>query len=140
MALTGSCLTAGAETTLYADLLRGIDYGDEVTWVIGHKSPDADTVGSAMAYAWLLRQPQLRDDEFEGYPGITREGAHRVYAECAPRNSPSRKLPEKAGLKREAHLRQNIRFHRDEYGMPVRKDTLICAMPESDNSTIGSMI
>ncbi len=55
MALTGSCLTAGAETTLYADLLRGIDYGDEVTWVIGHKSPDADTVGSAMAYAWLLR-------------------------------------------------------------------------------------
>ena len=56
LALAGSCLTAGAETALLADLLRGIDYGDEVTWVIGHKSPDADTVGSAIAYAWLLRQ------------------------------------------------------------------------------------
>lgn len=72
--------------------------------------------------------------------GRLREGAHRVCGVCAPRNVPSWKLPEKAGLKREAHPRQNIRFRRDEYGMPVRKDTLICAMPESDDSTIGSMI
>ncbi len=56
LALTGSCLTAGAETNLLADLLCGIDYGNEVTYVIGHKSPDADTIGSAIAYAWLLRQ------------------------------------------------------------------------------------
>ncbi len=56
LALAVSCLTAGAETALSADLLRSIDYGDGVTWVIGHKSPDADTVGSAIAYAWLLRQ------------------------------------------------------------------------------------
>lgn len=56
LALTGSCLTAGAETALLADLLRGVDYGNEVTYVIGHKSPDADTIGSAIAYAWLLRQ------------------------------------------------------------------------------------
>lgn len=56
LALTGPCLPAGAEDTLWADLLRGIGDGDEVTWVIGHKSPDADTVGSAIACAWLLRQ------------------------------------------------------------------------------------
>ncbi len=51
-----SCLPAGAETALFADLLCGIDYGDETTYVIGHKSPDADTIGSAIAYAWLLQQ------------------------------------------------------------------------------------
>ena len=56
LALTGFCLPASAESFLLADLLRGIDYGNEVTYVIGHKSPDADTVGSAIAYAWLLQQ------------------------------------------------------------------------------------
>ena len=56
LVLTGSCLTACAESALTASLLCGIDYGNEVTYVIGHKSPDADTIGSAIAYAWLLRQ------------------------------------------------------------------------------------
>lgn len=56
LAMTGSCVTAGAETALLADLLRSVDYGDGVTYVIGHKSPDADTIGSAIAYAWLLQQ------------------------------------------------------------------------------------
>ena len=56
LALAVSCLTAGAETTLLSDILCSIDYGDEVVYVIGHKSPDADTVGSAIAYAWLLQQ------------------------------------------------------------------------------------
>jgi len=56
LALALSCLTAGAETALLSDILCGIDYGDEVVYVIGHKSPDADTVGSAIAYAWLLQQ------------------------------------------------------------------------------------
>ena len=56
LALTGSCGPAGAETALLADLLRSVDYGDGVTYVIGHKSPDADTIGSAIAYAWLLQQ------------------------------------------------------------------------------------
>ena len=31
----------------YRDLLLSFDYGDEITYVIGHKSPDSDTVGSA---------------------------------------------------------------------------------------------
>ena len=48
-----------------------------------------------------------------------RDGAHRVYAECDPRNVPSWKLPERVGLRREAHFRQNIRFRRDENGAPV---------------------
>jgi manganese-dependent inorganic pyrophosphatase len=56
LAMTGSCGPAGAETALLADLLRSVDYGDGVTYVIGHKSPDADTIGSAIAYAWLLQQ------------------------------------------------------------------------------------
>ena len=56
LVLVGSCLTASGDTALLADLLRGIDYGDEVTYVIGHKSPDADTIGSAIAYAWLLQR------------------------------------------------------------------------------------
>ena len=51
-----SCLAAGAETAPLADMLRSIKYGDGVTYVIGHKSPDADTIGSAAALAWLLRQ------------------------------------------------------------------------------------
>ena len=56
LALLIPCLTAEAENASFADLLCSIDYGDEVTYVIGHKSPDADTVGSAIACAWLLRQ------------------------------------------------------------------------------------
>ena len=54
--LEAFCLTAGADTALFADILNSIDYGDEVTYVIGHKSPDADTIGSAMAYARLLQE------------------------------------------------------------------------------------
>ena len=61
-----------------------------------------------------------------------REGAHRVYAECDPRNISSWKLLEKAGLKREAHFRQNIWFRKDQNGAPVWKDTYVYALLESD--------
>ena len=140
---------------------------------------------------------QLRDDEFEGYPGITREsgrehlnarlgseeyyamalretgkvigniycgnrdfyarevgyivnrdyrrqgyalealkavvaeafraGAHRVYAQCDPRNERSWRLLEKAGMRREAHFRQNIYFRKDADSSPVWKDTYVYA-------------
>ncbi len=40
---------------------------------------------------------------------------------------------EKAGLKREAHFRQNIYFHKDEYGVPVWKDTFVYAITENDH-------
>ena len=49
-------LTIRAEDSLLVDILCGIDYGDEVTYIIGHKNPDADTIGSAIAYAWLLQK------------------------------------------------------------------------------------
>ena len=59
-----------------------------------------------------------------------REGAHRVYAQCDPGNVPSWKLLEKVGMRREAHFRRNIWFHRDEDGAPVWKDTLVYAILE----------
>ena len=55
-------------------------------------------------------------------------GAHRVYAECDPRNIPSWKLLEHVGLRREAHFKQNIFFHRNENGAPVWKDTFVYAI------------
>lgn len=57
-----------------------------------------------------------------------REGAHRVYAECDPRNERSWRLLEKAGFRREAHFRQNIFFRRDENGAPIWMDTYVYAM------------
>ena len=56
-----------------------------------------------------------------------RQGTHRVFAKCDPRNVASWKLLEKAGLQREAHFRQNIWFHKDENGSPVWKDTYVYA-------------
>lgn len=56
-----------------------------------------------------------------------KNGVHRVYAECDPRNECSWKLLEKAGLEREAYFKKNIFFHRDENGMPKWKDTYVYA-------------
>lgn len=62
-----------------------------------------------------------------------RTGAHRVFAECDPRNTASWRLLEKAGLKREAHFRKNIWFRKDENGAPVRKDTFVYAALDEDD-------
>lgn len=56
LAFAGLTATACADTSVFADILLGVDYGEDVTYVIGHKSPDADTIGSAIAYAALLQQ------------------------------------------------------------------------------------
>ena len=61
-----------------------------------------------------------------------RDGAHRIYAECDPRNTPSWRLLERAGFRREAHFRQNIYFRRDGNGAPVWKDTYVYARLASD--------
>ena len=45
---------AAADRSKYVQLLQKIDYGSEVTYVIGHKSPDPDSVGSAIAFAELM--------------------------------------------------------------------------------------
>lgn len=60
------------------------------------------------------------------------EGAHRVFAECDPRNVASRRLLERVGLRREAHFRQNIYFHTASDGAPVWKDTYVYAALASD--------
>ena len=60
------------------------------------------------------------------------EGVHRVFAECDPRNVCSWKLLEKVGLEREAHLKQNIFFERDENGVPKWKDTFVYAKVKID--------
>ena len=40
----------------YPAYMTGIDYGKTVTYVVGHKPPDSDTVFSAIAYANLKRK------------------------------------------------------------------------------------
>ena len=52
-------------------------------------------------------------------------GLHRAYAECDPRNECSWALLEKCGFHREALLRQNIFFRRDENGKPQWQDTYV---------------
>lgn len=56
------------------------------------------------------------------------EGVHRIYAECDPCNTASWKLLEKLGFRREAHLRQNVYFWKDEQGKPIWKDTYVYAV------------
>ena len=41
-------------------LLSSAPYGEETTWVIGHRSPDSDAVGSAIACAYLLNELGIR--------------------------------------------------------------------------------
>lgn len=44
------------------------------------------------------------------------EGVHRIFAECDPKNPHSWKLLERLGFVREAYLRQNVYFWKDEQG------------------------
>ena len=60
------------------------------------------------------------------------EGVHRVFAECDPRNIASWRLLEAVGMRREAHFRQNIFFHKDEDGAPIWKDTYVYAVLKGD--------
>lgn len=70
-----------------------------------------------------------------GYEALTaviavlfREGIHRVFAECDPRNICSWSLLEKAGLVREAHFRKNMYVRKGENGRPVWIDTYVYAL------------
>lgn len=60
------------------------------------------------------------------------QGVHRVYAECTPLNIASWKTMEKIGLKREAELRQNVSFHKDEAGNPIYWDTYVYGALSTD--------
>ena len=59
-------------------------------------------------------------------------GIHRIYAECDPRNRHSWKLLEALGFQREAHLRKNVFFWKDENGKAIWKDTYIYAKLNDD--------
>lgn len=54
-------------------------------------------------------------------------GIHRIFAECDPDNLASWRLLESLGFVREAHLRENIYFWKDDNNNPIWKDTYIYA-------------
>ena len=60
------------------------------------------------------------------------EGIHRIYAECDPENKSSWKLLETLGFRKEAHLKQNVFFWKDENDKPIWKDTYIYAKLSTD--------
>ena len=59
-------------------------------------------------------------------------GTHRIFAECDPENPNSWKLLERLGFVREAHLKQNVYFWKDEEGNPIWKDTFIYSLLRTD--------
>lgn len=59
-------------------------------------------------------------------------GIHRIYAECDPCNEKSWRLLERLGFRREAHLRKNVYFRKDENGKAIWKDTYIYARLNAD--------
>ena len=52
-------------------------------------------------------------------------GVHRIIARCDPLNPASWHLLESLGFRREAHLRENVYFWKDNNGNPIWKDTYI---------------
>lgn len=64
---------------------------------------------------------QLLKNEFS-------KGIHRIYAECDANNIASQKLLESLKFQKEALLKENIYFWKDENDKPIWKDTLIYAL------------
>lgn len=58
---------------------------------------------------------------------VFQNGIHRIFAECDPDNINSWRLLEAIGFEKEAHLKQNVFFWKDEQGNPIWKDTFIYA-------------
>lgn len=56
------------------------------------------------------------------------EGAHRIFAEVDPENEASWRLLERLGMRREAHMRENVYFWKDTQGAPIWKDTYVYAI------------
>jgi Acetyltransferases, including N-acetylases of ribosomal proteins len=63
---------------------------------------------------------------------FSRENAHRVYANCNPDNTPSWRLLERLGFRREGTLRKNIYFKKDATGNPLWQDTYIYGMVKDE--------
>ncbi|MBQ9534623.1 MAG: GNAT family N-acetyltransferase [Clostridia bacterium] len=78
----------------------------------------------------------MRRDALTAAEELFRRGTHRIYAECDPRNEPSWRLLERVGLRREAHFRRNIYFHRGENGAPRWKDTFVYALTAEERGLV----
>jgi len=59
---------------------------------------------------------------------LFKNGIHRVFAMCDPKNRNSWKLLERLGFLKEAHLKQNVYFWKDENNNPIWKDTYIYSL------------
>ena len=68
------------------------------------------------------------------------QGLHRAYAECDPRNECSWRLLEALGFQREATLRQNVWFRKDQQGNPIWQDTYIYAILPGEQCRIASPV
>ena len=66
-----------------------------------------------------------------GY-GFSVLGAHRVVANCDPRNEASWRTLERIGLKREGHFRKHAFFRTDADGNPLWHDCLSYGILEED--------
>lgn len=62
-------------------------------------------------------------------------GIRRIWAECDPDNILCWKLLERLGFAREAYLRQNVWFEKDEQGNPIWKDTCRYALCKPGNQS-----
>ncbi|MBR3251098.1 MAG: DHH family phosphoesterase [Erysipelotrichaceae bacterium] len=56
IAAAGYAVYAAVKKRNQQPRITDLDYGDQITYVIGHRSPDADSVGSSIAYAKLLNE------------------------------------------------------------------------------------
>ena len=69
-----------------------------------------------------------RHDWRRGYARESCEALIRkVYGESDHRNTASWKMLESLGFTREAHLKRNVFFWKDEADNPIRKDTFVYA-------------
>jgi L-amino acid N-acyltransferase YncA len=75
-----------------------------------------------------LSEYMLQRVNAESIESMFNKGIHRIYAECAPQNTPSWKLMEKIGIRREAHFRKNVSFHQDTNEKPIYWDTYVYAV------------
>lgn len=124
---TFTAFTRGGEALRLAALLRGTDtlIGDFSVWRTSqeHKQgeigfvvhPDHQGKGYGLEAATVMLRM-----------GFERLGFHRIAGQCDPRNEPSMALMERLGMRREAHLRENLLVKGEWVG------TLVFAMLASE--------
>jgi len=96
--------------------------GDFETWEVGYVFNDKYW-GSGYASESLSA---LLDYAFVNL------NVRRIIAKCDSQNTPSWKLLERVGMRREATMLQNVFFFTDENGAPIWKDTYQYAMLRSE--------